>query len=234
MIDIKVLGSSSKGNAYRVTDGTTSLLLECGIKFSEIQKKLNFETSDIEGCLVSHEHGDHRAGLKDVLKAGINTYMSTGTAEAIGIDHHRIRKVEVKKSFKVGTWTILPFDVEHDVNEPFGFMLQNEQGERLLFATDTYYIKYKFQNLTHIMIETNYSMNILKENIAEGRVPAILKKRLMQSHFSLENALDFFRANDLSKVQEIWLLHLSSNNSDEDHFKCEVQKVTGKIVKIAK
>ncbi|WP_404407678.1 MBL fold metallo-hydrolase [Jeotgalibacillus malaysiensis] len=234
MIDIKVLGSGSKGNAYHISDGRTSLLLEAGIKFRDIQRKLNFETSDIEACLISHEHGDHRAGLKDVLKAGINTYMSAGTAEAIGMDHHRIKKVEAKKSFKVGTWTILPFDVEHDVNEPFGFMLQNEQGERLLFVTDSYYVKYKFKDLTHIMIETNYSMNILKENIAEGRVPAVLKKRLMQSHFSLENALDFFRANDLSKVQEIWLLHLSSNNSDEEHFKREVQKVTGKIVKIAK
>ncbi|PPA70070.1 MBL fold metallo-hydrolase [Jeotgalibacillus proteolyticus] len=234
MIDIKVLGSSSKGNAYRISDGRTSLLLEAGIKFRDIQRKLDFKTSDLAGCLISHEHGDHRSGLKDVLRAGIDVYMSPGTAEAIGIDHHRVNKVENKKPFKIGTWTVMPFDVQHDVSEPFGFLLQNQAGEKLLFATDTYYIRYKFQNLTHIMIETNYSMNILKENIAAGRVPSIMRKRLMQSHFSLEHALDFFKANDLSKVQEIWLLHLSDNNSDEEFFKREVQKVTGKIVKIAK
>ena len=234
MIEINVLGSSSKGNAYRISDGRTSLLLEAGIKFRDIQRKLNFKTSDLAGCLISHEHKDHCSGLKEVLKAGIDVYMSPGTAEAIGETHHRINKVEAKQPFKIGTWTILPFDVQHDVSEPFGFLLQNEVGEKLLFATDTYYIKYKFRDLTHIMIETNYSMSILKENIASGRVPGVMKKRLMQSHFSLENALEFFKANDLSKVQEIWLLHLSDNNSDEEHFKREVQKVTGKIVKIAK
>ncbi|KIL46184.1 MBL fold metallo-hydrolase [Jeotgalibacillus campisalis] len=233
MIEIKVLGSSSRGNAYHISDGRTSLLLEAGIKFRDIQRKLNFKTSDIAGCLISHEHGDHRLGLKEVLRAGIDVYMSPGTAEAIGENHHRINKVEAKKPFKVGTWTILPFDVQHDVSEPFGFLLQNDVGEKLLFATDTYYIKYKFKDLTHIMIETNYSLDILKENIASGRVPKIMKKRLMQSHFSLENALGFFKANDLSKVQEIWLLHLSDNNSDEELFKREVQKVTGKIVKVA-
>ena len=235
MIEITVLGSSSKGNAYRISDGRTSLLLEAGIKFREIQRKLNFETSDLAGCLISHEHKDHCSGLKDVLKAGIDTYASYGTWDALLLDgNHRAHPVKSRETFKIGTWTIMPFDVEHDVSEPFGFLLQNEIGEKLLFATDTYYIRYKFKDLTHIMIETNYSMNILKENIAIGRVPGVLKKRLMQSHFSLENALDFFKANDLSKVQEIWLLHLSDNNSDEELFKSEVQKVTGKIVKIAK
>ena len=106
----------------------------------------------------------------------------------------------------------------------------NKNGKKVLFATDTYYIRYKFTGLTHIIVECNYSMKILNENIASGRVPKLMKKRLMRSHFSLENVKDFLKANDLSKVEEIWLLHLSDNNSDEDLFKREIQALTGKLV----
>lgn len=230
MIEIHALASGSKGNCYHVTDGSTPILIECGIRFKDIQKQLNFKTSNIAACLISHEHKDHCGGLNEVLKAGINAYMSAGTAEAIGIKHHRIKTVQAKRQFTLGTWTILPFDVQHDASEPFGFLLANKQGEKLLFATDTYFIKYKFTGLTHIMVECNYSREILNENIASGKVPKVMKKRLLRSHFSLENVKEFLKANDLSKVKEIWLLHLSDNNSDEEMFKRKIQELTGKVV----
>lgn len=233
MINIKTLASGSSGNAYLIDDGHTQLLLECGIKFRDIQIATGFKSSNLAGVLISHEHKDHTKGLKDVLRAGIDCYMSEGTVAAEGINHHRIKVVENKQAFKVGTWTVLPFDVEHDVAEPLGYLLKNEQGERLLFATDTYYVKYRFNDLTHIMLECNYSKDILDENIEIGRVHRGMKNRLVKSHFSLENVIQFLKSNDLSKVQEIHLLHLSDTNSDENLFKEKVQEVTGKQVLIA-
>lgn len=232
VIEITALASSSKGNCYRITDGHTPLLLECGINYRDIQKGFDFRMSEVAGCLVTHEHGDHCKSIKDVLKAGIDVYTSSGTVEALSINHHRIKTVRAKEQFHLGTWTILPFDVQHDVSEPLGFLLANQAGEKLLFATDTYYIKYRFQGLTHLMVECNFSEKILLENILSGKVPKVMKKRLRESHFSLENVKDFLKANDLSKVQEIWLLHLSDSNSDEKLFKEEIQKLTGKFVKI--
>jgi phosphoribosyl 1,2-cyclic phosphodiesterase len=229
LIEITALASSSKGNCYRVTDGSTPLLLECGISYKEIQRGLNFQMSSIVGCLVTHEHNDHVKSIKDVMKAGIDVYASKGTFEALNITHHRMKPVMAKEQFQIGTWTILPFEVEHDVSEPMGFLLANQQGEKLLFATDTYYIRYKFKGLTHIMVEANYSMNILNQNISDGIVNKAMKKRLIRSHFSLENVKEFMKVNDLSKVQEIWLLHLSDTNSDADLFKHEIQELTGKM-----
>lgn len=233
MIDIKTLASGSSGNAYLVSDGHTQLLLECGISFREIQVATEFETSGISGCLISHEHKDHTKGLNGVLRAGIDVYASQGTIEAEGIEHHRLKPIAAKQQLKIGTWRVLPFDVEHDANEPLGFLLMNQVGERLLFATDTYYVRYRFNGLTHIMVECNYSMDLLNENITNGIVHPAMKRRLMRSHFSLENVKEFLKANDLSKVQEIHLLHLSDNNSDEKLFKCEIQELTGKPVYVA-
>lgn len=232
MITIQTLATGSKGNCYYITDDHTPLLLEAGIRFKDIQRKLNFQTRGIKGCLITHEHKDHCGGLPEVLKAGIDCYLSPGTKDALGIMHHRLKAVENKKQFTIGTWTILPFDVQHDVSEPFGFLLANTAGDKLLFATDTYYIRYRFQGLTHLMVECNYSQRILDENILSGRTPKVLRKRLMRSHFSLENVKEFLKANDLARLQEIWLLHLSDSNSNEELFRKEVAELTGKMIYI--
>lgn len=233
MIDVLVLASSSKGNCYRITDGSTPLLLECGISFKDIQKGLSFKISEIAGCLISHEHHDHCKAAKDVIRAGIDCYMTLGTKEALNIDGHRIKIIKPKMQFKVGTWIILPFETQHDAQEPLGFLLANQYGEKLLYATDTYYIRYRFQGLTHIMVECNYSLDVLRANVEAGMIEPALKDRILKSHFSLEHVKDFLRANDLSQVREIWLLHLSDGNSDAERFKREIQELTGKLVYVA-
>ncbi|MGB4291856.1 MAG: hypothetical protein WBJ37_03105 [Bacteroidales bacterium] len=159
--------------------------------------------------------------------------MSRGTAEALGVSGHRLNIIKARQQLRSGTWTILPFEAQHDAAEPLGFLLANQDGEKLLYATDTYFVRYCFQGLTHILIEANYSLDILKRNVEAGLVPKELKSRLLKSHFSLENVKRFLQANDLSKVQEIWLLHLSNGNSDAERFKREVQELTGKMVFIA-
>jgi phosphoribosyl 1,2-cyclic phosphodiesterase len=231
-MDIQVLASSSKGNCYRVSNGSTPLLLECGIRFKEIQQKLNFRLSEIAGCLLSHSHQDHSKALRDIMKAGIDCYMSQGAAEALGVSGHRAHIVKAKEQFKIGTWTIFPFDTVHDAAEPLGYLLASGK-EKLLFATDTAYLKYKFRGLTHIMIEANYQREILENSVEEGLVPAVVRNRIRRSHFDLEHLKEFFRANDLSQLQEVWLLHLSDGNSDERRFKREIQELTGKMVFIA-
>ena len=233
MIEILPLASGSRGNCYHITDGSTPLLLECGIPFREIQKGLHFRVSEVAVCLVSHEHQDHSKAVQDMMKAGIDCYMSAGTAEALGISRHRLHIIKAKQQFRIGTWTILPFDTQHDATEPLGFLLANQSGDKLLYATDTYYIRYRFQGLTHIMVECNYSMDILRANIEAGLVEPALKNRILKSHFSLENVKKFLLANDLSRVQEIWLLHLSNDNSDSERFKREIQELTGKPTYIA-
>ncbi len=159
--------------------------------------------------------------------------MSQGTAEVLGLSGHRLNIIKTKQRFRIGTWTILPFETQHDAAEPLGFLLANQDGEKLLYATDTYFIRYCFQGLTHIMIEANYSLDILKRNVEAGAVPKKLKNRLLKSHFSLENMKRFLQANDLSNVEAIFLLHLSDGNSDAERFKREIQEISGKPVYIA-
>jgi phosphoribosyl 1,2-cyclic phosphodiesterase len=233
MLEIKCLASGSSGNCYKIDDGKTPLLLEAGIPWKLIQQRLDFQTAGFAGCLISHSHGDHSKAVKDAVKAGLDCYMSAPTAEAIGITSHRIRFVEAKRQFVIGTWTVMPFQVEHDAEGALGFLLASRSGDRLLYLTDTAYTRYLFKGLTHIMVECNYSLDILRRNVDEGLVLVELKNRLLKTHMSLETVKGFLRANDLSRVREIHLLHLSDGNSDQDRFKREIQALTGKPVYVA-
>jgi phosphoribosyl 1,2-cyclic phosphodiesterase len=167
------------------------------------------------------------------MRAGIDCYMSRGTAETLAISGHRLNIIKAKQQFKIGTWTILPFETQHDAAEPLAFLLANQAGDKLLYITDSFYCRYCFQGLTHIMIEANYSLDILNGNVESGSIPKEMKKRVLRSHMSIETVKEFLKANDLSKVQEIWLIHLSEQNSCEKRFKEEVQKITGKPTYIA-
>lgn len=124
------------------------------------------------------------------------------------------------------------FGVQHDAKEPLGFLLDN--GEDLvLYATDTYYLRYRFPPCTVIMLECNHSYAIIDRRVQEGKLDDSLAKRLVKSHMSLENFIEFIRANDMSKVRQIYLLHLSDGNSDAEGFKRRVQQETGAEVYIA-
>jgi ribonuclease BN (tRNA processing enzyme) len=50
----------------------------------------------------------------------------------------------------------------------------------------------------------------------------------------LETCKGILKANDLSNVSNVVLLHLSKDNGDEPRFITDVQKATGKMVYVAK
>lgn len=232
-MEIKCLASSSAGNAYIIDDGSTSLLIEAGIRFKDIQRGSGFRIAQLAGCLLTHEHLDHSKAAKDVMKAGVPVYTSAGTIEALGLTGHRVKPIQALRQFTIGTWTVLPFDTVHDAEEPLGFLLVSRAGARVLYLTDTAYCKYRFNGLTHLLIEANYALDILRENVANGTVPVAHKVRVMKSHMSLETAKGFLKANDLSAVREIHLIHLSDQNSDAARFRREVMAATGKPVYVA-
>ena len=222
------IASGSKGNAYLVeSDGVASLLLECGIPIRQLREKLKFGLSDIAGCLISQEHGDHSKAVKELITAGVDCYMSYGTAQALGIlEHYRVRlSGKIPPSSFCG-WDILPFILEHDATEPIGFLI-GHGDERLLFVPDTGYIKNRFTGITIVAIECNFIEDILSENIQKGHIPSVVGHRVRHNHMSLETLIEMLKCNDLSKCRTIYLLHLSDGNSDEKRMIKTVQEAVG-------
>lgn len=233
-MDITIIASGSTGNAYRVSDGRTSVLIEAGVQIKKIQAVVGYTLRDISACLVSHEHNDHIRSVPDLAKFGIDIFASSGTLECKKLSGHRYHAVSALKTFDVGSLTVMPFGVQHDAVEPLGFLIKSVlTGEKLLYFTDTYYLKYSFSGLNYIMGECNYEREIVFKNIENGVIDHSRATRLMKSHMSLEHFLEFLKATDLSGLRQIYLLHLSNDNSDAELFKREIQKATGAEVYIA-
>ena len=232
-VEIRVLASSSAGNAYVVSDGRTPLLIECGLPFRQLRERLGYSVTSLAGCLLSHEHADHARAARDILRAGVDLYATQGTIDALELTGHRLRPIRAHQQVRIGTWTVLPFDTVHDAAEPVGFLLASRAGGKLLYFTDSAYCRYRFQGLTHLMVEANWSEALLGRNVQAGVTNEALAARIRRNHMSLERLLDMLRANDLTRVEAIWLLHLSDANSDEQMFAAAVRRATGKPVYLA-
>ncbi len=221
---LQTIASGSKGNCYLLETKDGGLLIEAGIPINRMKRALNFNFSGIQGCLVTHEHGDHSKAIKDIAKLGIDVYASEGTFKALNCNGHRFIPMTPKKGKTIGDFEVLAFNTEHDAAEPLGFLIRHDNN-KMLFATDTYYLRYKFNGLTHIAIECNYVRSTMESMLEKGEIGIQRVARTMKSHLSLEHLIEFLKINDLSKVQEIHLLHLSEYNSNINIIKNEIRKI---------
>lgn len=205
---INIIESSSAGNLYSIQQGDNALLVEAGVQIPNID--YNFE-----GCLISHEHKDHSRYAKKFAKYGIDCYMTPGTINALDESHYRFKPIEYGYDNRIETdnFIVIAFEIDHDAKEPAGFLISTGE-DRILYISDTSHIKYKFRDITHLMIECNYDDETLEVNV-KGRTVAIPhKQRVARSHLSLKMVIDYLKKNDLSKLKEIYLLHLSSRNAN--------------------
>lgn len=208
------LASSSHGNAYIVSDSDTRVLIECGVSHKQLQKLAGFSLSDIKACLVSHEHKDHAKCVDELIKRGMEVYMSYGTARAL--ENESATLIENMEQFNVGSFDIVPFTTFHDAAEPLGFLIKSRiDGDVLAFATDTVNLRYKFPGLNILAIEANYDRKILDRC---EKLPEKVRHRITNSHMEIETLCDYLRSLDLSECREIHLLHLSDAMSDEGGF----------------
>ena len=234
-MNLKCLGSSSLGNCYLLENESECLIIEAGIPFKEVKKALDFNTSKIVGVLISHEHGDHFKYVKDYLIAGIPIMSSQGTWSTLPYEVEISDKVMRSGYwYQLGNFTITPFQVIHDAAEPFGFIIRHPDIGALLFATDTEYIKQNFAKLkaNHILIECNYSQEIIDGRVYSGSTDKGLRDRVLQSHMELETCKEFIGVNKTVNLDNVVLLHLSDGNSNARLFTEEIQSVVGPNVMV--
>ena len=131
-------------------DGKSVLLLEAGIRKRTILAGYMDLLMRVQGCLITHEHQDHAKAALGLPMAGIDVYASGGTFSALNAEkdrrNYRLHSIKAGEQFTLGTWTVLPWEAQHDAAEPLGFLLHSkETRDKLIFATDTYFIPNTFR-----------------------------------------------------------------------------------------
>lgn len=198
---LKVLGSSSSGNCYILESDTEALIIEAGLPFMEVKKALNFNVRKIVGVICSHRHLDHSKYISEYENSGIRVWKPYFDNDA---------GYEIETRYFGKKFTVRDFDLVHDV-DCLGFHIQHQDIGSLVYATDTEYIKYRFKNINHILVESNYSDDLIDNE-------AVNREHVLRGHMSLQTALDFISTNDNPALRNVVLLHLSDKNSDSEQF----------------
>lgn len=217
------LASSSRGNAYLVSDGETRLLLECGLPYAKLAKlarQNGVSLPQVTACLITHEHKDHALSADKLLQNGVPVFASEGTARALKLLDLEI--IEPNDRLCFGALRVRTFPVWHDARQPIGFLIDDRRTkERLFFATDTNRLPYIVESPAYIAIECNYE----EAALAASRLPEQVKNRIRCTHMEIEDAIRFLKKQDLSKTFAVWLLHLSSQNSRAEVWKTRIQQM---------
>lgn len=214
---LKVLGSGSSGNSYAlIADNGEILAIEAGCKFLDFKKMIDWKISNVVGCIVSHEHGDHALYIKDFMQSGIPVYTAFETQSALEIITRECTiAIPPRTVRQIGSFSVTPFNVLHDTEiECYGYLIKHEEMGQLLFMTDLEYCKYNFSklNIEHIMVEANYDMELVDRDEPNY-------EHRLRGHMSLDTALKFISTNDNPTLRNVVLIHLSDKSGDPALFK---------------
>lgn len=227
MLRFASLASGSRGNCLVVEAGdgasSTRVLLDCGLNLTDSERRLarlGLAPRDIDGMLVTHEHGDHAHGVFDFAAAhNIVVYLTYGTmlamkAEGKVIEGVRMVFVNGRQSEALGAMQVIPFTVPHDAREPVQFVLSD--GERKLgvltdIGAPTAHVTQMLSGLDALVLECNYDRDMLWS----GSYPKWLKQRIAGpfGHLDNEDSARLLGALDCSKLKHIVGAHLSQQNN---------------------
>lgn len=219
MATLKVLSSGSHGNSYLLQCKDETLILELGIKWDDILKGLDYNLGCVCGCLVSHSHLDHSKAIQNAISFGLSVYSN----EEVATIHKGVKVLNLKEKTRTGKGFIVqPIKLFHNV-ECYGFLIQHEEFGKMVFATDTNSVPYKFKGVQHWMIEANYSEEILIDNACND----VYSRSASENHLEINDTIEVLKRNYSSELQNVVLIHLSSGNSNEKDFKERVQQELG-------
>lgn len=226
---LKIISSGSVGNAYILENENSALLIECGVKLQEIQKAIDYDVFKIKGAIVSHAHLDHSRSMEQVSKLGIPLFASTPTFDKMKISSElRYGVLKNGRTKEISDFKISSFDASHDI-DTLGFIIESG-SEKVFFLTDSYKQIWNLKSwqFTCVMIETNYCEELIK-----SKSETFINRRRLRSHMSLQTAILTLFRMDLSKCNNIVLLHLSDGLSNEKEFKERIEMLFGIPVTIA-
>ena len=226
---VKTIGSGSSGNGYALISGEDILLLECGVPAKEMLKAIDYQTSMVNGCILSHIHGDHAGYIKQYIQYGIMVYTSdeveTDVKTVMGEKTIGLQRM---KRQKIGSFEVVPFHVPHGETECDGWLIDTPDG-RILFITDAEYCPYDFSKM-HInygLIECNYSMDNISFEHDE-----VKNRRVVQTHMEVQTCKRLIQSINSESIRSIGLIHLSAENGNPQRFRDEIRSVVDSDVNV--
>lgn len=224
---IVVLGSGSKGNATYIETPSAKILIDAGLSYLEIKKRLASKgiiLEKLDAIFITHEHIDHIGGLARTMKMTgselfINeeSYYNMRYDVISKIDHQKVYFIDNHKKYYVKGLAVIPIAMSHDAANCFGFLL-NDGINTYAHMTDTGIIKKEYfkilQNIDTILIESNHDLTLLENS----NRPYYLIKRIASNkgHLSNVKCVNYLKEIVSENTKRIILAHLSEECNEPE------------------
>ena len=219
---VSILASGSNGNVTCFETATEGFLIDDGLSFKMLYSRLNecqIDIHKIGSIFLTHEHSDHVAGLKVLLKRiPLKCFLSKGTYEGLNCETKQV-VTENEPNFissgdvvRIGDLKVTVIKTHHDAKEPLGYIIE-EKDKKVVYITDTGYVDQAYfdviMNADMYIMESNYDVELLWSS---GR-PFDIKKRIDGDHGHMSNITSAVLLSKLigPKTKRIVFAHISDD-----------------------
>jgi len=214
------LASGSSGNAALLSDGKTHILIDAGVSCKRLCAAIrtySIDPGEISAVLVTHDHGDHIAGLDVFSKYyGAPVYASRGACRHLALLPRAAKRLRLidGSSISFGGVNVTVFDTSHDAEGSVGFRF-DAGGLAVGYFTDsgcvTASARRALAGVDILVIESNYDRHML----VTGDYPYYLQRRIMSEtgHLSNDACAEYCCEMLAGGARRFLLAHLSENNN---------------------
>lgn len=204
MLKIECLSTGSRGNCYLLSNSNNEIIiLDCGIKFTDLLKAIKGRVGNIVGCICTHSHQDHKLCLDDIKRSGIPTIYFTSISQKLPLN--------------LGSYTIYPIAVKHNVVN-HAFVIKNKIDKKTItYATDLSFLP-KIKNVDVWILEANYDEQILNKriNLLGDDIEHITMGS--KNHLSVQQVHEYFNNEIIKKPEKVLLVHQSKEYINKDSY----------------
>lgn len=221
----RLLGSSSSGNCGVLETDQTRILIDAGFTGKQIERRLltdGLTPRDLEAVFLTHEHGDHTAGLRGLARHEhlefFATYGTAKTSQAPLKRDLRWRTFEAETTFRFRDLEVTVLRIPHDACDPVGFIFRTggddlfKPTRSVAWLTDLGYIpaslSERIRDVDLLILEANHDLAMLDNDTIR---PFSVKQRIRgrHGHLSNEATCEFLDGVAAPRWREVVFAHLS-------------------------
>lgn len=220
-----ILGSGSAGNSALLQTDNTRVLVDAGFsarRLAGLLEEHGEKLADIDAIFLTHEHGDHAAGLTGLGRfPHIRVFANRATAAALQAKlkfqpHWNL--FETGGTFRFRDLEVSSFAVPHDAQDPVGFLIAHGEDDllsprhTLAWLTDLghapSHVRERIREADVLVVEANHCPQMLE---ADTRRPWSTKQRISgrHGHLSNEAARELLSTIANPRWRHVFLAHLS-------------------------
>jgi phosphoribosyl 1,2-cyclic phosphodiesterase len=216
---VDILASGSSGNCIALQSNGSTILVDCGIARTKIEKRLldvGIRPDSITAIVITHAHSDHVKGVPLANKYKIPVFAAENEWKSISVvDQELQRPFKSGSVFNLDDWYIESFKTHHDAFEPSGYTISDFEGQKCSICLDTGHVDEEMLSTMEYsniyIIEANHEPNMVEVSDYPNSVKARILSHI--GHLSNEQTSEALSRLVNGVGEQIFLTHLSHKNN---------------------